>query len=503
MDKQFLFLKNGSAAPLSELPELGFDQFRSAVISKVREACRVMAFFAMPEEEKFRLIVILGNKAEQGFELSSTLVGNTYPALTPDAPAFHWFEREIAEQYGIVPAGHPWLKPLRFHSSYSGNDAWGRKAEDEILPGVTDYFTMGGEAVHEVAVGPVHAGVIEPGHFRFQCMGEDVYSLEIELGYQHRGIEKMLIGGPDKKSIHFMETAAGDTTVASATNYAQIMEALGDVELSRESRLLRAVALELERLANHIGDLGALAGDVAFLPTASFCGRIRGEYLNMTAELCGNRFGRNLIVPGGTRFGLEVARAQKVLKWIERVYPELRQALDMLFDSPTVLDRFENTGSVSQENAADCGLIGVAGRASGVDVDARHDFPADTIARPVKVACGKGDVVSRARVRYDEIIAAHDWIIPVLEKITEYIPARQTECVPAASSIAVSVTEAWRGELCHAAVTDANGKFRRYKIVDPSFHNWFGLALALRNEQISNFPICNKSFSLSYCGHDL
>ena len=440
MEKQFLFLKNGSAAPVSELPVLDFDQFRSAVIGKVQSACRVMAFFAMPEDEKFRLTAILGNPAEHGFELTSALVGNTYPALTPDAPAFHWFEREIAEQSGIVPAGHPWLKPLRFHHSWSGNDAWGRNASDEILPGVTDYFTMSGEAVHEVAVGPVHAGVIEPGHFRFQCMGEDVYSLEIELGYQHRGIEKMLIGGPDQRTIHFMETAAGDSTIASTTNYARIMEALGNAEIPEGSRLLRAVALELERLANHIGDLGALAGDVAFLPTASFCGRIRGEYLNMSAELCGNRFGRNLVVPGGTRFGLEVARAQKVLKWIDRVYPELQQALDMMFDSPTVLDRFENTGTVRKEDAQSVGLIGVAGRASGIDADARFDFPADSISRPAKVPCGKGDVISRAKVRYDEIIAVHDWLIPVLEKITDYIPDHRVKVTPAANNIAVSVT---------------------------------------------------------------
>ena len=503
MENKFLSLKNGTCVSLKELPSPEFEDFRSAVIGKVKNACRVMAFFAMPEDGDFRLVAVLGNPAEKQFELTSTVVGSQYPSLTPDAPAFHWFEREIAEQYGITPVGHPWLKPLRFHHSFNGKDAWERKADEEILPCVTDYFTMEGEAAHEVAVGPVHAGVIEPGHFRFQCMGEDVYSLEIELGYQHRGIEKMLIGGPDKRTIHFMETAAGDTTIASATNYAQIMEALGNVEVPEKSRLFRAIALELERLANHIGDLGALAGDVAFLPTASFCGRIRGEYLNMTAELCGNRFGRNLVLPGGTRFGLEVVRVQKVLKWINRVYPELQHALDLMFDSPTVLDRFENTGTVSKDDAVSAGLVGVAGRAAGVCADARHDFPADRISRPVQAPCGTGDVISRARVRYDEIIAAHEWLISALERLSDYIPDHRSEVKPAPECIAVSVTEAWRGELCHVAVTDENGKFRRYKVVDPSFHNWFGLALALRNEQISNFPICNKSYSLSYCGHDL
>ena len=491
-DSIFRFLRNGEAVPWDTVPESAFPVFRAAVLERMA-ADRLMAFFAVPEGDgkHFQLTAVLGDPARHGFLLGRSRAAERFDSLTAACPAFDRFEREIRELHGLEPVGHPWPKPLRFTDGE---------------PGVTDFFAMRGTPVHEVAVGPVHAGVIEPGHFRFECMGETVYSLEIALGYQHRGLEAMLAGGPDARTPHLIETAAGDSSVAAAINYAQVVEALGGIAPNRAAAAMRQIALELERCANHIGDLGALAGDVAFLPTASFCGRIRGEFLNMTGELCGSRFGRNFVVPGGVRFSAGRARMEKLRQWIARVTPELRNALDLMFDAPTVLDRLENTGTVSPETARALGMAGLAARASGLAADARGDFPVAgvTSVRPTAERPNPaGDVLARAKMRYLELRDSLDFLSRGLADAAE-CPAAERVCprlMP--DAIAISVTEAWRGETCLAALTGADGKFRLVKLVDVSMHNWEGLAMALRGEQISNFPICNKSFNLSYCGHDL
>ena len=481
-------IKNCEAVSFDSIPCVDMESFRNILIQN--KTNDVLAFFPVKNDDaSYRLIAITGSR-KNIFVISSN-VTKSYPALTPDIPAFHWFERELAEQYEITPEGHPWLKPIRF-----------LKGE----PGVTEYFQLEGDAAHEVAVGPIHAGVIEPGHFRFQCMGEKVYSLEISLGYQHRGIENMLDCGPDIKSLPLLETAAGDTSAAASTTFARLCESLAGIKVSEKTDLLRQIAIELERLANHIGDLGALAGDVAYLPTASFCGRIRGDYLNLTAELCGNRFSRGLNNYGGVRWELDQARRERILNKLNVIYPELQNALDLMFDSPTVLDRFENTGTVSLETAQRIGLVGPAARAAGIDINADQDYSRDDSSSFPARSIGKGgDVVARAKIRYEEIKATHKWLFAVLADNRCEQPATGSRTVPVLQKnmFAVSLTEAWRGTYCCCAVTDNNGKFRKCKVVDPSFHNWFGLAMALRNEEISNFPICNKSFNLSYCGHDL
>jgi Ni,Fe-hydrogenase III large subunit len=500
MPPAMLAVQNGCAFEMSALPFVSMDELRQAVLSSVAQGGRIAAMLAVREGGAEcgpkRLIVAMIDGRHGQVCITSALCGEDYRSLTPECPQAHWFERELAEQHGIVPQGHPWLKPIRFERPRSGGQA--------ASIGVTDFFSMAGTEVHEVAVGPVHAGVIEPGHFRFQCHGEMVHHLEISLGYQHRGVERALRGGPDARSIHYAETLAGDTTIGHASAYAMAVEALAHCRVDARRHAIRAVALELERTANHVGDLGALAGDIGYLPTMSYCGRIRGDVLNATAVLCGNRFGRGLVRPGGSELDLNDAMVADLLARIAAIAADARGAIELLWESPSVTARFEGTGTVEPAVARSIGLVGPAARACGLQRDARQELP-HGMYRFVQIPVSTwstGDVFARAYVRWLEIQRSLDFAAEQLRSLPRQAE-RQAVGPLAASSAAVAITEGWRGEICHFAVTDAGGRFVAYKVVDPSFHNWFGLAVAMRRQQISDFPLCNKSFNLSYCGHDL
>jgi Ni,Fe-hydrogenase III large subunit len=503
---ELLELTNEEAVRRDRLPKLDLETFRRAVIEAPARGRRVAALFGHPSGASIELVLVLAADDEGLLELATTSVeGDSFPSLTPECPQVHLFEREIAEQWGIRPEGHPWLKPVRFHrSGRPGHDAWSRPPDAEPVVGVTDFYRVHGEEVHEVAVGPVHAGVIEPGHFRFQCHGEHVFHLEISLGYQHRGVERALVGGPTKRTIHYMETLAGDTTIGHATAYCQALEGLAGSRAAPRGLALRAVALELERLANHTGDLGALANDVGFLPTASYCGRLRGDFLNLSALVCGSRFGRGLVRPGGVAFDLEPARIPEALERLDAACRDVENAGKLLWDSPSTQARFEATGRVPEETARDLGLVGMAARASGLARDVRKTHPSGIyrfVHLPITTS-HSGDVFARAYVRWLEIRRSADFLRQQLRELPRG-PLRADCAVPRPEHVAVSLVEGWRGEICHVVLTDELGRFQSYKVVDPSFHNWTGLSLALRDQEISDFPLCNKSFNLSYCGHDL
>ena len=438
------------------------------------------------------LLVILADDENHEMYLSSTIFtshNKSYESVTQDVPSFHIFEREFYEQFGIEPLNHPWLKPVRIN-------------QDKY-----PFFEMKGEEVHQVAVGPIHAGVIEPGHFRFMCNGETVYHLEIMLGYQHRGIEEMMLKNPSNQ---LAESINGDSVIAYNTAYSQVMETLKDIKISNKAQLIRKAALEMERMAIHIGDLGAIAGDIAYLMGASVFGATRTLVINTMLEICGSRFGRGLVTVGGVNYDPSGEIIERALKTLDKVEQDVDRMTNTMLKNSTVMSRLEKTGTVSTEKAKEIGLVGMAARACGVPLDSRFDFPDGWMAelgfekQPLK---GTGDVNSRFKLRYKEIKESISMVRKIFDKLKDYkdepIIVEGANNKLAQDVMVVSVVEGWRGEIVHIAMTDIHSKLSKYKIKDPSFNNWYGLGLAVRNNGISDFPLCNKSFNLSYSGNDL
>ncbi len=494
-------VRNGEVCSNESIPEHPYERFCEIIKLLCKNGSRPSSYNVLIESGQKKIFGCFVNESNGTIGLLKTpLTALELASVTPHIPALHLFERVIAEDHGLLFIDHPWLKPVRFPPK-----ATSHKNNPKVSIGKMSYFSVEGDQIHEVAVGPVHAGIIEPGHFRFQCSGEEVLHLEISLGYQHRGILPRIASKKPTHILRYLEVTAGDTSIGHAMAGAMALESLMHVKTPARAQVLRGVALELERCANHIGDLGALSGDAGYMPTSSFCGRIRGDFLNLTALLCGNRFGRSLIVVGGTRFDGDELRVQTFLSKLNAAEKDFLNATELIWSSASVTSRFEQAGVLAHSDCIELGIVGVAARASGCVRDVRGDFPSG-IYQYTHIPTSthnKGDVFSRAFVRWLEVIQSITFIreqLTLLPKgpILDSGVHKLTE-----NSVVVSMVEGWRGEICHVAHTNSTGELSAYSITDPSFHNWLGLALAMRNQQISDFPLCNKSFNLSYCGHDL
>jgi Ni,Fe-hydrogenase III large subunit len=495
--------KNNISIDIKDITFLTKIDFHARISELLREdGAHCIAYFAVKNEHSYSFFCGIANDFSNDIDVQATRIGlsEDMDSLVPEHNCMHIFEREIHEQHGVRFGNHPWLKPVRYSFD---------RYDKEKTPDNYPFFAIESDELHEVGVGPIHAGIIEPGHFRFICEGEKVLHLEIVLGYQHRGIENMMQGIPDIRKMLLSETIAGDSTVAHSLAYVSAIEALSDFVPDEKLQLERSIALELERIAIHLGDTSALCLDVAYQLGQVACEALRTIVINTLQLWCGNRFAKGLVRPHGTNYPADKSLCNKIHENLHETVDRYREVAKKILSLPSLLARFEDVGTVTLEQSKLAGLTGLSARASGLERDIRASHPFQwyrQINHEIRVE-SSGDILSRLKQRIVEIEQSYALINRFLYALghvtgTDSTSPRYSPLLKPAQ-LCFSLTEGWRGEVCHTVMTDSAGAIAFYKIKDPSLHNWFGLALAVRNQDISDFPICNKSFNLSYCGFDL
>lgn len=497
----YISIKNNQTILLSEIPESDYEQFSDMNIDMisghVERHC--VNYFGYKYDDNIKLICCIADDITHEIMISSCIVNRTIKlkSMTNRLLCFEKFEREIHENFGLDYIDHPWLKPLR----YAAN----RFDKTQVIANYP-FYSIDSEELHEVGVGPIHAGIIEPGHFRFICNGEQILHLEIQFGYQHRGVEQLFI---DKKNLleraTLAESIAGDTAIGHGVTFAHAWESLCDYKASYEIEFARTLALELERIAVHVGDMGGACTDIAYQLGDSVFGRLRTPIINFLQEWGGNRLAKGLIRPGRNQFPFTPALAKRLIEVLDIFEPDFNEMSEKLFSLPSALSRYERTGVVSNEDALNIGAVGMAARMTNLNRDIRLSHPSGLYAslNHQPILKRHGDVYSRVQIRRKEVEQS---ILYIRKLISEFNPqVEKTELLKASkpNSFCLSLVEGWRGEICHCAITDSHGELMLYKIKDPSFHNWLVMAISVRNNEISDFPICNKSFNLSYSGQDL
>ena len=477
-----------------DIPVLHPALWREGLLARLRTSSRLVTMYGRREGDTVSITAVLLG-AEGALDVSRTRVGLHlgYHELTSDLPALHCFERELAEQTGLHIADHPWLKPIRY------------EGRDQSHMNGHPFYEIDGKEIHEVAVGPIHAGVIEPGSFRFSCLGEQVHHLEVQLGYQHRGVERRLLEGEPLSLTPLVETIAGDTSVAHAWAYCAALESLAECELGLDVDMGRALALELERVAMHLAGLSALSADIGLLQGATTYGRLRTTAINTMMRLCGSRFGRGALRPGGVRLRLSPELAREIAANVGLLQRDLEPINELFLSARTVQHRLRGIGTLTAAQATELGVVGLAARASGLPIDVRclKRSGAYQLLSFEPAVQQDGDCWSRARVRVEELAASLAWIAVALEHHVDWQRPLGTLHGLTPNQLAIAIVEGFRGEVVHCLESGPKGELRHYKVQDPSFRNWMGLALSMRENEISDFPVCNKSFDLSYAGNDL
>lgn len=489
-----LIVHNNQRFLQQQIPFADDDQWHITAVELLTNGNGLVGLHPLDRMNPHRLLSVFVDRESSSIKLMGVEYHTDaleHRSLANEFPRMRYFESVLAEEYGYAISDSPAPEPVRKYSPQRGNGI-------RYIPGHDDM------EMHEVSVGPIHAGIIEPGHFAFLCHGETVYHLKVELGYQHRGVEKLMLGMREQDRIALSESIAGDTVLGHAGAHCRAMESLANMQVGLPAQILRCVSEELERIAMHLSGLAGISNDVGYALVSSSYGRLRTLAINALAELTGSRFGRGFNVYGGVRFALTNDIRERIRHNLMTIRKDVQSINDQLFSSTGILIRFNELGVISAEEAQRLGLTGPAVRASGGELDTRVHFPYGAYRYfPIALLTLKtGDVAARTRIRTLEIEDSLRMVLDMLENFPDGPIRGETEALEPSSGV-ITLVEGWRGEIVHAAFTTEQRTLQQYSILDPSCINWTAMPVAMRGTAISDFPLCNKSFDLSYAGHDL
>ncbi|MGD1108898.1 MAG: NADH-quinone oxidoreductase subunit C [Mycobacterium sp.] len=465
---------------------------------------RLCLVAAHDDDDSFRVVYLfLAGWPDRRVELECVISKDDpmVPSLAYLSFSASRFEREMADLYGIRPVGHPKVRRLVRHAHWP-EEWYPMRSNASPAPEFEDsghfpFVTVEGPGVYEIPVGPVHAGLIEPGHFRFSVAGETVLRLKARLWFVHRGLEKLFQGRQADGAVELAERVSGDTSVAHALAHSLAIEDALGVDLPDGVHRLRALLVELERLYNHVTDLGALANDVGFSLANAHAQRIREQLLRLNAAVTGHRLLRGAVRPGAVTL-----QALPDTTQLRSIAADVAEVAELTLRNAVVYDRFAGTALLGAEDAHALGCLGYVARASGMRTDARLEHP--TTALPVtEIGADAGDVLARYTVRRDEFAASIELATYLIESHTGPIEYAKTPSSPHTSLSGIGIVEGWRGTIVHRVEIDAAERITRAKIVDPSWFNWPALPVAMAHTIVPDFPLANKSFNQSYAGNDL
>ncbi|PIR00620.1 MAG: hydrogenase subunit [Nitrospinae bacterium CG11_big_fil_rev_8_21_14_0_20_45_15] len=477
----------------------------------VKADLRFLAVWASQEKTGFSIHAAFSQK-EKGYALMTMQLDagqDEFPSMVPYYVSSARMERVIHDMFGLIPVGHPDLRNWIKHEHWPDKTYPLRKdfPVATVMPrqeGFYPFIEMDGEGTHEIPVGPVHAGIIEPGHFRFIAVGERILNLEERLGYVHKGIEKSMEERDVFSASRLAARISGDATVAHSWAFCLAAEQAAGIGVPPRATILRAVLCERERIANHIGDIGAICNDVAWSFMHVQCQILRENLARLHGSLFGHRLMMDCVTPGGVTCNLDAEGIKSLLEQTQEVAREMNKLFQIYEDQTSIRERVIGSGTVDFENARDMGLLGYVGRSTECDIDARRDAayaPYDKIPPAVKT-CRGGDVSARLWIRFEEIQESANLIDKLLTEIPQG-PIQEAWQIPKEGDGGFSAVESWRGEIATWIRFGANGKIDRSYVRDPSMINWMGLELAVRETVVPDFPLSNKSFNCSYSGHDL